>query len=144
MLEAKAGSEKPEVRCNRGIIGCAQGHVGSSTPPNLHACDGLHACADVWDALEFGYEDAHYCDHGLDQWLWHWLILCGVDTGKCFPKVVLAEVVGPCCHLGPRCRRTSCVALGNAHKFRLLSWPKGGLLDVVFVAQFQKICSRCL
>jgi hypothetical protein len=50
---------------------------------------------------------------------------------------VLAEVVGPCCHLRPRCRHAACVALGNAHKFRLLSWPKGGLLDVVFVAQFQ-------
>jgi len=31
------------------------------------------------------------------------------------------------------------LSLGNAHKLRLLSRPKGGLLDVVFVAQFSKI-----
>ena len=57
---------------------------------------------------------------------------------------MLTGVVGPCCHLRPRCRHGAYVILGNAHKLRLLNWPKGGLLDVVFVAQFQKFRSCCL
>ena len=73
-----------------------------------------------------------------------------VNTDECFSEViaevcsVLADIVGLCCHLRPRCRHDAYVTLGNAHKLRLLNWPKGGLLDVVFVAQFQKFRSRCL
>jgi hypothetical protein len=98
--------------------------------------------------LELGNENAHGRNHGLDQRLRHRLFFCGVDTDKCFPGViaevcsVLADIVWPCCHLRPRCRHSAYVTLGNAHKFRLLDWPKGGLLDVVFIAQFQKFRSR--
>ena len=52
---------------------------------------------------------------------------------------MLAEIGGPCCHLRPRCRHNAYVTLGNAHMLRLLKWPEGGLLDVVFAVQFQKI-----
>ena len=64
-------------------------------------------------------------------------------TGKCFPRVtaevysMLAGVVRPMCHLRPRCRHDAYVILGNAHGLGLLNWPKGGLLDVIFDAQFQ-------
>ncbi len=51
---------------------------------------------------------------------------------------MLVDVVGPCCHLRPRCHHDAYVTLGNAHKLRPLNWPKGGLLDVVFAVQFQK------
>jgi hypothetical protein len=110
----------------------------------------LHDYAHIRGILELGDEDAHGRDHGLGQRRWHWLVLSGVDEGKCFPEViaevcsVLAEVGGLCCHLRPRCRHDAYVTLGNAHKLRLLNWPKGGLLDVVFAVQFQKFRSRCL
>ncbi|PVH69774.1 hypothetical protein DL98DRAFT_163111 [Cadophora sp. DSE1049] len=57
---------------------------------------------------------------------------------------MLSGVVGPCCHLRPRCRHTAYVTLGNAQRLRRLNWSKGGLLDAVFVVQFQKLRSRCL
>jgi len=52
---------------------------------------------------------------------------------------MLVDVVGPCYDLRPRCHHDAYVTPGNAHKLRLLNWPKGGLPDVVFAVQFQRI-----
>jgi hypothetical protein len=116
----------------------------------LDSYNGLDDGAKIGGVLELGNQDAYSCDHGLDKRLRHRLVFGGVDTDKCFPKVIaevcsmLTGVVRPCCHLRPRCRHGAYIALGNTHKLRLLSWPKGGLLDAVFDVQFQKLRSRCL
>lgn len=115
----------------------------------LDGCDGLHDGVDVRGGLDLDNEKAHGRDHGLDQRLRHGVIFCGADTDKCFPEViakvcrVLADVVGPCCHLRPRCRH-GYVTLANVYKLRLLTWSRGGLLDVILVAQFQEFRSHCL
>jgi hypothetical protein len=116
----------------------------------LDGYNGLYNRAEVGGVLELGNEDAHGRDHGLDKGLRHRLVFGGVNIDECFPEVIaeiysmLTGVVGPCCHLRPRCRHAAYVTLGNAHKLRRLNWPEGGLLDVGFVAQFQKFRTRCL
>ena len=116
----------------------------------LDSCNGLDDGAKIRGILELGNQDAHGCDYSLNKRLRHRLVSGRVDIDECFPEVIakvysmLSGVVGLCCYLRPRCRHAAYVTLGNAHKLRLLNWPKGGLLDVVFVAQFQKIRSRCL
>ena len=116
----------------------------------LDGCNGLDDGAKIRGILELRNQDAHSCDYSLNKRLRHRLVSGGVDIDECFPEVIakvysmLSGVVGPCCHLRPRCRHTAYVTLGDAHKLRLLNWPKGGLLDVVLAAQFQKFRSRCL
>jgi hypothetical protein len=93
----------------------------------LNGCNGLGDGTKVGGVLELGNEDAHGRDHGLDERLWHWLVFGRVDTNECFPEVIaevcgmLTEVVGPCCHLRPRCRHAACVTLGNAYTLGLVN-----------------------
>ena len=103
----------------------------------LDSCNSLDDGAKIRGILELGNQDAYGYDYSLDKRLRYRLVFGGVDINECFLKVIakvysmLSGVVRPCCHLRPRCRHTAYVTLGNAHKLRLLNWPKGGLLDVV-------------